>query len=46
MYIDYQKLLHVSAPRRNHQLVSNTKEYRHQYIDLGTTMARVKTFKY
>jgi len=45
MYVGYKKLLRFSAPRRHHQLVSNANEYRHQYIDLESTMASVKIFK-
>jgi len=48
MYVGYQKLLHVSTLRRHHQLVSNANEYRHQYIDMGSTMVsvNVKIVKY
>jgi len=38
-------LLHV-LPRHHPQAVSNTKEYKHLYISLGSTMPNIKIFKY
>jgi len=41
----FWKLLHVSAPKHHPRGVSNTKEYKHQYVSLGNTMPSSKIFK-
>jgi hypothetical protein len=39
------KFLHVAAPRRHPRRVSNTKEYNHQYMNMGSTVLNIKIIK-
>jgi len=42
----FWKLLHVSAPKHHPRGVSNTKECKHQYINLRSIMPGSKIFKF
>ena len=43
-YISLTELLHVSATRSNLEKVSNTKGYKHQHFNLGSTVEVLNLF--